>query len=258
VQTCALPISEVNDSELALEMVRLVLESDPDGSVPGRQPVPTPPVKIVAGGDGAGAAVVTEDGLEPLDESKAELVTEGRNVPPWMKQKMLARDGHCCLNCTGRRNLQPHHVQWVSRGGKTVLRNLATLCSRCHGLVHDGFLEVEVAHRGLAAAGTGRPRSRSADPEPLDRDADVTTRRSGCASAAHCATSGAVRFVFFDADGRRLDRRVLCGPKVEVPKPPPRKKITEIDAKFFQEHAHWFCEKHGKLTVKEQYRHHFG
>ena len=35
-----------------------------------------------------------------------------------------------------------HHVVWYSRGGPTTTDNLVTLCARCHGLVHDGFLRV--------------------------------------------------------------------------------------------------------------------
>jgi hypothetical protein len=33
-------------------------------------------------------------------------------------------------------------VVWHSRGGPTKFANLVTLCARCHGLVHDGFLGV--------------------------------------------------------------------------------------------------------------------
>ena len=41
-----------------------------------------------------------------------------------------------------------HHVVWRSRGGPTTFENLVTLCARCHGLVHDGFLGVGHAPDG--------------------------------------------------------------------------------------------------------------
>ena len=57
---------------------------------------------------------------------------------------VLARDGLCCAHCRSRRNLHAHHAVWRSRGGPTTYDNLVTLCGVCHGLVHDGLLDVEL------------------------------------------------------------------------------------------------------------------
>ncbi len=58
----------------------------------------------------------------------------------------------------GAWRLMVHHVRWRSAGGATSAENCATLCGRCHALVHEGLLvnSREAPHRlrFLRAGGT--------------------------------------------------------------------------------------------------------
>lgn len=59
---------------------------------------------------------------------------EGRQpIPQWMRDKILERDDYRCRYC-GRRaqTLDIDHVIPVSQGGKTIMSNLVTACSRCN------------------------------------------------------------------------------------------------------------------------------
>lgn len=42
------------------------------------------------------------------------------------------RDNHCCRLCGSTQFLQVDHIIPVSKGGKTVVSNLWTLCDICH------------------------------------------------------------------------------------------------------------------------------
>lgn len=109
------------------------------------------------------AAVVTEDGPVPIDAAAADAVEcdarrlrrdeSGNLVPdyktsPALRRAVLARDGHRCLACGGTAALHAHHVEHRREGGPTAAANLATLCGRCHGLVHDELLRVEASEAG--------------------------------------------------------------------------------------------------------------
>ncbi|MFI5096517.1 MAG: HNH endonuclease [Candidatus Acidiferrales bacterium] len=55
-----------------------------------------------------------------------------------LREQVLERDGWRCQSCGALRNLQVHHLQSRSRLGADRLRNLITLCVRCHRLEHLG------------------------------------------------------------------------------------------------------------------------
>jgi 5-methylcytosine-specific restriction endonuclease McrA len=63
------------------------------------------------------------------------------------RERILARDGHCCVNCTSTLGLVVHHRQYhVDKvTGEYLMpweyddRYLVTLCSRCHELGHRRF-----------------------------------------------------------------------------------------------------------------------
>ncbi|MCC6783122.1 MAG: HNH endonuclease [Planctomycetes bacterium] len=160
---------ELTDADVLREMLRLVLASDADGSVPGRKAVDGGPFRVIVRGD----KVVGEDGEEPLAPASAEAIAGDAETSPALRRKILDRDGHRCVHCGGRRGLHAHHVEWRSKGGATTPANLITLCARCHSLVHQGFLDVDLA-QGAAS-----------DPGPKP--------------------------VFRDALGRRLERRSMLG-----------------------------------------------
>jgi hypothetical protein len=93
-----------------------------------------------------GAAVSTvrfrpDGGTEPEGRT--------RRIPLSLRRAVGARDGGCRWpGCTQRRFVDVHHVEFVSRGGRTVLSNLTTLCRRHHRLVHEGGFVVEMSPAG--------------------------------------------------------------------------------------------------------------
>lgn len=160
---------ELTDADVLRELLRLMLASDSDGSVPGRKAVDGGPFRVIVRDD----KVVGEDGEELLAPASAEAIAGDAETPPALRRKILDRDGHRCVHCGGRRGLHAHHVQWRSQGGATTAANLITLCARCHSLVHQGFLDVDLAQGAAPDSG----------PKP----------------------------VFRDALGRRLERRSMLG-----------------------------------------------
>lgn len=61
-------------------------------------------------------------------------------IPPSVRAAVLARDRHRCAapGCRSAHFLEVHHVTPRGRGGSNRAENLITLCSRCHGFVHEG------------------------------------------------------------------------------------------------------------------------
>ena len=53
-----------------------------------------------------------------------------------LKPYILTRDKHRCVRCSDTRLLEIHHIQPVSRYGKSTEDNLVTLCNTCHKEVH--------------------------------------------------------------------------------------------------------------------------
>jgi len=52
-------------------------------------------------------------------------------------RQVLQRDGWRCQACGRRTNLQVHHIQLRSQSGDDAEKNLITLCSACHDLIHS-------------------------------------------------------------------------------------------------------------------------
>ena len=88
--------------------------------------------------------IETRDGEVPVAPETAEMLAceADREIPQWLRRKVLARDGHRCRCCGSRHSLHMHHIIWFSRGGKTRFDNLVTLCRGCHTLVHAGLLVI--------------------------------------------------------------------------------------------------------------------
>jgi hypothetical protein len=61
-------------------------------------------------------------------------------IKPSVRAAVLARDRHRCATagCRSTHFLEVHHMQPRSQGGSNRAENLITLCSRCHGFVHEG------------------------------------------------------------------------------------------------------------------------
>ncbi len=136
------------------------------------------PAYCVVMNDDAGVKTVeTDDGPLPVDDTTAEMIAcdcgcihpnrsrawqdarppvtarqdaeqktsdaeAGRRVPVALRRRVLARDGLRCRCCGSRHRKQIHHIIPVSKGGRTVLANLITLCRTCHSLIHAELLVI--------------------------------------------------------------------------------------------------------------------
>lgn len=58
--------------------------------------------------------------------------------------ELYQRDNYHCRSCNSTIGLHPHHIIFQSHQGPDDLRNLLTLCWKCHRALHDGDLEIEV------------------------------------------------------------------------------------------------------------------
>jgi hypothetical protein len=63
---------------------------------------------------------------------------------------VAARDGRRCRvpGCRRRCWLEAHHLEWFSRGGRHLVRNLIFLCRWHHVQHHEGKLLIEVDGKG--------------------------------------------------------------------------------------------------------------
>ncbi|MDH3308571.1 MAG: HNH endonuclease, partial [Acidimicrobiia bacterium] len=76
-----------------------------------------------------------------LDGEKQQPIGVGRTtrtIPPWLARLVKARDKGCRFPGCGRtRWVQVHHIIHWSRGGRTDLDNLITLCGQHHRMLHE-------------------------------------------------------------------------------------------------------------------------
>ncbi|MEN8377135.1 MAG: HNH endonuclease signature motif containing protein, partial [Gemmatimonadota bacterium] len=137
--------SAMSDEDAVRAMAQLVLSTRPDGSVPGRERVEESIYKVVVEAERADvrANVRADDADEPAPAAEVAAAASDGSVSDAVRERVLARDGHRCKHCGRKGYLHVHHILWEGRGGKGVARNLTSLCSSCHGLVHDGLLFVE-------------------------------------------------------------------------------------------------------------------
>jgi Domain of unknown function (DUF222) len=87
----------------------------------------------------AGVVAVLEDaGGQPLDVGRKQRVFAGA-----LRRALVARDKGCRFpGCTHTRYLDAHHVRHWVNGGATSAANALMLCTRHHGLVHEGGFRV--------------------------------------------------------------------------------------------------------------------
>ena len=69
-----------------------------------------------------------------LDEDiwRSIVRVERAKVSNKLRFAVFSRDNNRCVKCGSRRNLEVDHVYPISKGGKTVMNNLQTLCHRCN------------------------------------------------------------------------------------------------------------------------------
>ena len=205
------------------------------------QPVSAAPEPIAAGGSvhqesyaRRPATCVTEDGqpisastvLRMLCDSPAQLLVTARDGRPLdlgrtsrnadrrQRRALRVRDGGFCRfpGCSQRHRLIPHHTRWWSRGGRTDLDLLVSLCPTHHLAVHElGYDVTAQGRRPLRLV----PAGRSAD----QLGADARRRGGGVARLGRWAGGCGGRLVAV----RRAADRADVGRRTDRPRPPARR-----------------------------------
>lgn len=70
-----------------------------------------------------------------------EMKPQRKKLSSIIRKKVLKRDNSSCVMCGAVENLQIHHIHSVAYStlkDKNNIKNLATLCKKCHYLAHDG------------------------------------------------------------------------------------------------------------------------
>jgi hypothetical protein len=93
--------------------------------------------------------------IPTLTDSTGSTLDVGRRtraISPALRRALWVRDRGCRFpGCTHTRFLHGHHIQHWIHGGRTALDNLVLLCSRHHGLVHEGGFRIVMAEDGTPA-----------------------------------------------------------------------------------------------------------
>ncbi len=71
------------------------------------------------------------------------------SIPPRVRRLVLERDGNCCQvpGCRNTIYLELHHRQAAAAGGRSIPKNLTTLCSTCHRALHLREIQLREAAR---------------------------------------------------------------------------------------------------------------
>ena len=89
------------------------------------------------------------DALAHFDAKWANLALgTARNASDAQKLVLAARDGGCISCGAHSEETHAHHIRFWSDDGPTEIPNLASLCPRCHNLIHDHNWEVQVQADG--------------------------------------------------------------------------------------------------------------
>jgi len=84
-------------------------------------------------------------------EKDRQLPVHDRKIDDIMRREVMNRDRYSCRGCgwnketahpEDTRIMELHHIKQHSKGGKSVERNLVTLCNLCHDDVHRGNVEL--------------------------------------------------------------------------------------------------------------------
>src|SRR5690606_31409347 len=134
--------------------------------------------------------IVEDENGEPLNVGRRT-----RAISPALRRALRARDGGCRFPGCGRsRFTHAHHVVHWANGGETSLKNLITLCTFHHALVHERGYSIRRLEDGSFAffspEGERLPETGRLDPraaEVLIQAADlgqVTLRELGLGGAS--------------------------------------------------------------------------
>jgi len=65
-------------------------------------------------------------------EEEKNNVYKKKHIPSSLRWQVWGRDNFTCQKCGSRKNLAIDHIHPESKGGKTELDNLQTLCGKCN------------------------------------------------------------------------------------------------------------------------------
>ena len=92
--------------------------------------------------------------IAPVSGVDVELVSSAAKNPSLpgrdAREKVLNRDGGCCVLCGSVEKLHRHHLVSRSKGGTDTPANQVALCEECHRKLHAG--EVTLDKKGLTFA----------------------------------------------------------------------------------------------------------
>jgi hypothetical protein len=146
-------------ADAMVDLARRPLDGSKVGTVGGQRPhlVITASAETLLGLPGAPPAEMAGVGPIPMETAQrhacdptvswlgqAELESETashahRQIPAATRRALVARDRDCVFNGCHRPAIwcDGHHLVWWTRGGKTVLPNLALVCGRHHRMLHE-------------------------------------------------------------------------------------------------------------------------
>ncbi|MCA9317706.1 MAG: AAA family ATPase, partial [Planctomycetes bacterium] len=197
----------VTNVALFRSALELLAATEQDGTVPGRRRVKSSLYRVVlrqgdAHADGSSVlSVDLDDGPLPV----ATLDAPDVKTPEPMRRAVLERDRATCRSCASRQRLQVHHVIFRRNCGPTHPSNLATLCRRCHGLLHDGYLVARGRH--AATCVFEAPDQAALDEIARRADEQLAVDPVDEAAPAHVAAAPlSVKFMPTEVDAAWLDR----------------------------------------------------
>jgi len=79
-----------------------------------------------------------------IDNYKDYLRSDWWRATRW---KRMAIDGFCCVICKSKKRLNVHHISYLNLGREDILKDLVTLCEKCHALEHKKIVKKRKKHR---------------------------------------------------------------------------------------------------------------
>ena len=134
---CSARIADDQDPDRACVVIhapyRALTEAGPNGVIAGGPAIHHRTVQRLCCDGRLGVCLYDNDGDE------VGIGRAAREPPPWLRRQVLRRDSHTCTfpGCDMRRFLHTHHIKWWEFDGRTNLKNLITVCSLHHKLVHE-------------------------------------------------------------------------------------------------------------------------
>jgi len=101
--------------------------------------IPLPINKVIIEDVQVDIAKLNDNNLKGEDYQKSNKLDEN------LRMACLIRDNFTCQVCKAKNvKLEAHHIIYRSKGGKDTIKNLITLCEKCHKKVHKGVIKLNI------------------------------------------------------------------------------------------------------------------